>query len=52
MQLVLLIILGLLAVFSVAAFASKNNPIERPIVYAVCAIDPQNIVCANQTAKP
>lgn len=52
MQLILLVFLGLTAVFSVAAFASQENPVERPIVGVVCKIRPQDLVCASPTPTP
>ena len=49
---VLLIILGITVVFSVAAFASSQNPIERPITIAVCQLRPNDIACINPTPVP
>lgn len=52
LQLVLLVILGITVVFSVAAFASQQNPVERPITIAVCQLHPSNIACINPTPVP
>lgn len=50
LQLVLLIILGITVVFSVAAFAAQQNPIERPITIAVCQLRPNDIACVGRPA--
>lgn len=51
-EIILLVILGLTAVFSVAAFASKNNPVERPITDVVCKLRPNNIACKTTPPRP
>lgn len=47
LQLILLVILGLTAVFSVAAFAARENPVERPITIVVCQLRPNDIACVS-----
>lgn len=45
LQLILLVMLGLTAVFSVATFASENNPLERPITTIACKLNRNDIAC-------
>lgn len=53
LQLILLVFLGLTAVFSVVTFASEKNPIERPLTTVVCKLRPDDIVCKNpKTTEP
>lgn len=52
LQIFLLIILGLTVVFSVVTFATNQNPVERPVSYVTCKINPEDVICTTPTPAP